>query len=98
MAHWRDLFGQDMLEVQYEELTRNQETISRQLIDYIGLDWDPACLEFYNNKRPVQTASSLQVIQPMYSHAVNRWQHYEKYLGPLIEALGDVLPSPSSSP
>jgi tetratricopeptide (TPR) repeat protein len=89
MAHWRRLFGAELHEVQYEELTRNQEKLSRELIAYLGLDWDDRCLEFYNNKRPVQTASKMQVVQPMYTTSVNKWKRYEKYLGPLIEILGN---------
>ena len=96
MDHWRDLFGDALFEVRYEELTRNQETVSRALIDYLGLDWDPACLEFYNNKRPVQTASNLQVTRPMYGSSVDKWKLYEKHLAPLKEALGDVLASPAT--
>ena len=87
MAHWRSLFGEDIYEVQYEELTRQQETQSRALIDYIGLDWDDRCLAFYDNKRPVQTASNLQVTQPMYTTSIDKWKRYEKYLRPLQDAL-----------
>ena len=87
MAHWRQLFGTEIHEIQYEELTRNQEPLSRALIAYLGLDWDDRCLEFYNNKRPVQTASKMQVVQPMYTTSVNKWKRYEKYLGALIEVL-----------
>ena len=89
MAHWRKLFGKEIHEVRYEELTRNQEPLSRALIAYLGLDWDDRCLEFYNNKRPVQTASNLQVMQPMYSTSVDKWKHYEKHLGPLLAVLND---------
>jgi hypothetical protein len=88
MAHWLRLFGDDLHEVQYEDLTRNQEPLSRALIAYLGLDWDDRCLEFYNNKRPVQTASKLQVTQPMYTTNVSKLKRHEKYLGPLKKALG----------
>jgi tetratricopeptide (TPR) repeat protein len=87
MTHWRNLFGEDIHEIQYEELTRQQEKLSRGLIAYLGLDWDDRCLEFYNNKRPVQTASNLQVTQPMYTTSIDKWKRYEKHLGPLQDAL-----------
>ena len=87
MAHWRNSKYIKMYEVQYENLVNNQEKISRELIEYIGLDWDDNCIEFHKNKRPVRTASSDQVRKPMYSSSIDRWKSYEAYLGPLIETL-----------
>ena len=94
MAHWSKLFSAEMFEVRYEELLLNQEEISRQLIDYLDLDWDDICLEFYNNNRAVHNFSSAQVRQPVYTHSVNRWKHYDKQLLPLVETLlGHYVPS-----
>ena len=87
MGHWDVLFPSEIFEVQYEELVMNQEVISRQLIDYIGLDWDEKCLDFHKNKRPVYTASNIQVRQPIYKTSINKWEQYKEYLGPLTEIL-----------
>ena len=87
MSHWHKLFPGEILKVQYEELVMDQERISRQLIDYIGLEWDEKCLDFYNSERDVRTSSNIQVRQPMYKKSINRWKHYEKHLQPLIEVL-----------
>jgi Sulfotransferase family len=87
MAHWRSLFPSEIFEVKYEALVMNQESVSRQLIDYLGLEWDDRCLEFYKNKRAVRTASNLQVRKPMYNNSINRWQRYEEQLKPLIAIL-----------
>lgn len=87
MSHWENLFPGEMLNVQYEDLVMDQENISRQLIDYIGLEWDEKCLDFHTNQRPVMTPSNIQVRQPMYKTSINRWKHYEKHLEPLIEVL-----------
>jgi len=87
MSHWHKLFPGEILDVQYEELVTDQETVSRQLIDYLGLEWDEKCLDFHNNKRDVRTSSNIQVRQPMYKKSMNRWKHYEKHLQPLIEVL-----------
>ncbi len=89
MAHWRAVLPEGaMLEVQYETLVENFETEVRRIIDYCGLDWDERCLTFYKAKRPVQTASALQVRQPLYRSSIGRWQPYREQLRPLIEALG----------
>ena len=87
MDHWVNLFPSEIFEVQYEDLVMDQERVSRRLIEYLGLDWDDNCLEFYKNKRAVNSFSSLQVRQPIYAHSINRWKDYEEQLAPLIEIL-----------
>jgi len=88
MAHWRQVLPEGaMIEVQYEELVKNLETESKRIVEYCGLEWDNACLSFHKTKRPVRTASVIQVRQPVYSSAVGRWQPYEKELQPFLRAL-----------
>jgi len=87
MSHWQNLFPGEILNVQYEELVMNQERVSKQLIDYIGLEWDEKCIDFHSSDRTVMSPSSLQVRQPMYKKSINRWKHYKKHLQPLIEVL-----------
>ena len=74
--------------VDYEETVSDLESVARQLLTACGLEWDDRCLRFHENDRPVQTASALQVRQPMYRRSVGRWKRYEAHLGPLLEALG----------
>ncbi len=88
MAHWADVLEIDLLEVEYETLVGDFETACRKIIDFCGLDWDPACLAFHRHGRVVATASAGQVTKPLYSSAVGRWKHYEQQLAPLINALG----------
>ncbi|GMQ95684.1 MAG: hypothetical protein BMS9Abin14_134 [Gammaproteobacteria bacterium] len=90
MSHWREVLPIQMYEVRYEELIEDQERISRELIDTIGLDWDDRCLAFHQNKRAVRTASNWQVRQPMYKTARKRWKNYEKNLAQLKADLGYV--------
>jgi tetratricopeptide (TPR) repeat protein len=90
MAHWKEVLPIRMYEVQYEELVTDQERISRELVDYIGLDWDDRCLEFHQTRRAVQTASNWQVRQPIYKSARKRWKHYEKNLAQLKSDLNYV--------
>lgn len=87
MSHWNNIFKDKIFEVDYETLVENQEEVSRQLLEYIGLDWDNRCLNFENNIRAVRTASNLQVRKPMYKSSLNKWKRYEKGLRPLIEIL-----------
>lgn len=89
MAHWRSVLPGRLIEVDYEELVNHQEVVTRRLVAQCGLEWDDACLSFYQHRRPVLTVSGWQVRQPIYKTAVQRWKHYEKHLGPLKRALGD---------
>src|SRR5213075_636820 len=88
MAHWSRVLPAAIHEVQYEELIQDQEGVSRQLLAFCGLDWDQRCLTFYNTRRVVRTASTLQVRKPISEKAIGRWQHYRAHLGPLFRALG----------
>lgn len=88
MAYWGATISVPILDVSYEELVQDQYQISYQIIEFLGLDWDDHCLSFYKTDRPVLTASAWQVRQPIYSHSIGRWKHYEAFLGPLKEQLG----------
>ncbi len=90
MAHWRAVLPpQTLLEVRYEDLVDDPEGWSRRMLTHIGLPWDPRCLEFHRTDRPVLTASNWQVRQPISKSSVDRWRRYERFIGPLREALGN---------
>ncbi|MGH1460649.1 MAG: tetratricopeptide repeat-containing sulfotransferase family protein [Neptuniibacter sp.] len=91
MKHWREAFPGVMHEVRYEENVADVEGQARKLIDYLDLEWNDNCLEFYNVDRPVKTASLSQVRKPIYKTSTNRWRKYEQYLGPLLEEIGDIV-------
>jgi hypothetical protein len=74
----------------YEDLISDQEGVSRRLVEFAGLAWDPVCLQFHHTDRPVMTASGAQVRQPLAKTPSQRWRNYERHLGPLIEALGPL--------
>ena len=90
-AIWRRDLTLPILEVVYEDLVADPETQARRLIDFLGLDWEPACLDFQTTKRAVTTPSSWQVRQPLYSSAIGRWRRYENHLGPMFAALAEEL-------
>ncbi len=90
MEHWRAVLPTGaMFEVQYEELIADPEPWTRALVEFCGLDWDPACLHPEANRRTVQTASLWQARQPIYRSSVERWRRYEPWLGELQELLPD---------
>jgi len=92
MDHWSSVLPQgSFYTIRYEDLVEDTETQARRLIDYCGLEWNDACLEPHKIKRAVRTASVAQVRQPVYKSSVARWKKYERFLGPLIEGLGDAL-------
>jgi len=87
MQHWRQVLSLPMLDLDYEALVTNQEATTRRLLEFCGLDWNDACLQFHNLERHVNTASYDQVRQPIYTRSIGRWRHYEQYLDPLREGL-----------
>jgi len=94
MEHWRRVLPNDaFLDIQYEDTVADQEAQARKLIAYCGLEWNDACINFHKTERSIRTASVTQVRQPIYNTSVERWRHYEKFLGPLLDALGDLVPN-----
>jgi len=87
MAFWHQLFPTKIYDINYEDLTTNQEEETRKLLKYCELDWDENCLNFHTSKRVVQTASTLQVRQKMYQGSSEDWKKHEAYLQPLIKQL-----------
>ena len=89
MDHWRDVLHLPMLEVRYEDLVADQERVSRNIVDFCGLEWDERCLRFYEAPRLAATASYDQVRQPLYKGSVGRWRHYSDHLSSLARAIAD---------
>jgi hypothetical protein len=94
MDHWASVLPGRVIDVSHEALVADPERQTRWLVtEACGLEWDPACLRFYETKRPVRTASVAQVRQPIFTTSVERWRRYEKHLAPLFEALGPYAPA-----
>ncbi len=91
MEHFDTVLPRRVHRVYYEQLVADPEKEVRRLLDYCGLPFEAECLRFYDNRRAVQTISSEQVRRPIYSDAVDHWRHYEPWLGPLKDALGDLV-------
>ena len=91
MAHYDSVLPGRVHRVIYERLVDDIEREVRAVLDYCKLPFEETCLRFFENKRPVRTASSEQVRQPIYQEGVEQWRRYDQFLGPLRNALGPVL-------
>ncbi len=87
MDHWRSVSKLPIFSAVYEEGVQDLETYARQLIDFLGLEWDDACLRFWETKRDVITSSTDQVRRPIYTSSIGRWRHFSDHLGPLFDSL-----------
>ncbi|WP_279243629.1 tetratricopeptide repeat-containing sulfotransferase family protein [Candidatus Litorirhabdus singularis] len=91
MDHWDDVLPGRVLRVQYEDLVADAEHQIRRVLDYCGLAFEQQCLRFYETERAVLTPSAVQVRQPLFSHGLEHWRHYEQHLDVLKRALGSLL-------
>jgi len=91
MDHWDEVLPGRVMHLQYERLIRDPEATVRRLLDYCGLPFEAAILSFHENRRPVRTASSEQVRQPLYASGVGYWKRFARELEPLRASLGDCL-------
>jgi tetratricopeptide (TPR) repeat protein len=89
MDHWDAVLPGKVLCVRYEDMIRDTEHAVRRILQHVGVEFEPACLRFFENRRAVKTASSEQVRQPIYRSSVGRWRRVEKQLEPLAASLGE---------
>ncbi|WP_394178105.1 tetratricopeptide repeat-containing sulfotransferase family protein [Yoonia maritima] len=92
MGHWEKVLPNPIMQVHYEDVVADTEGKAREIIDFLGLDWDPACLSFQENENRARTISTWQVRQPIYKSSVKRWARYEKHLDPLKAELAHFYP------
>ena len=91
MAHWHKTVPEAYLEVFYEALVTSPERELRRIFDYIGLEFETACLEFFRLERPVSTASIAQVRRPLDRRGIERHEHYRELLAPVAVELADEI-------
>ncbi len=87
MAHWHRVLPGRILDLAYEDVVKSLETSTRRLLEYIGLPFEEACLEFHRNPAATMTASSVQVRKPLYDSSLQLWRHYADELKPLRDRL-----------
>jgi hypothetical protein len=83
MSHWHKVIPAPFVDVVYEQLVSDPQSGIPALLQAIGLPFDPACLEFHRYQRPILTASHAEVRRPIYTSAINHWQRYAEWLGPV---------------
>jgi hypothetical protein len=88
MVHWKQVLSIPILDVRYEDLIADPRTWVAKVLDFCGLEWEDACLNFHKSERQVVTASYDQVRKPLYNTSVARWKHYERQLEPVSRILG----------
>ncbi|HHH43454.1 MAG TPA: sulfotransferase, partial [Gammaproteobacteria bacterium] len=93
MEHWGRVLSLPVFDLQYEALVRGTEEVCQNLLRFCGLEWDQRCLQFFDNRRDVGTASHEQVRKPIYAHSAGRWKSYRKHLEPLKAALARPWPA-----
>jgi hypothetical protein len=91
MRHWDAVLPGRVLRVLYEDLVEDLEGNVRRILEFCGLEFEPACLDFYRTERRVRTASSEQVRQPIFREGLFQWRNYAPWLGPLKDCLDDAL-------
>ena len=91
MDHWHQVLPGRIFDIHYEDVVCNTEREIRRLLEYCGLAWEEACLNFFDTERAIDSASSEQVRQPIYSTSVNNWRHFEGQLAELIDILQPLL-------
>lgn len=91
MRHWDAALPGRVLRVRHEDVVADLEGSVRRMLDYCGLDFEPACVEFHKTQRSVRTPSAEQVRQPIFRDGLDQWKKFEPWLRPLKDALGDAL-------
>ena len=91
MRHWDAVLPGRVLRVWYEEVVEDLQGNVKRILEFCGLGFEPACVNFYKTERPVRTASSEQVRQPLFRQGLFQWKNYESWIGPLKDGLGDSL-------
>ena len=98
MRHMDGVLPGKIHRVIYENMVDDTEGEVRRLLAYCELPFEAACMRFYENDRPVRTASAQQVRKPIFREGVAHWRQYEQWLAPLKRALGDVLDAYPATP
>ena len=93
MDHWDTVLPGKVLRVRHVDVVRDLEGSVRRILDFCGLNFEPACLEFYKTERVVRTLSADQVRRPINSEGLEQWRNYEPWLAPLKAALGPLAES-----
>lgn len=91
MTHWQKVLSLPLIHIQYEQLVTHPEKITKQVLAFLELPWNEQCLHFHETKRLPNTASALQVKQPIYTTSIGRHEAYKDFIQPLKDTLANEL-------
>ena len=89
MKYWNDLLPNFILNIKYENVITNTKEEIKKLLNFCNLEWESSCLEYYNNQRPIKTASDIQVRKKIYKTSINSWKNYENHLSEFYKKLNN---------
>lgn len=98
MNHWKTVLPNPIMTVRYEDLVTDLEGSARKVVDFIGLDWNDACLDYQSSDNKVNTISVAQVRKPLYTSSMQRWRRYEAHIEPLKRQLSPLYPDGFDQP
>lgn len=90
MKHWKNVVELPIYDLSYERLVGDPETVMREMLEFVGLPWEDACLNPEQANRRIRTASQWQVRQPINKRSTERWRRYGDWLSPTVDALGGM--------
>ena len=90
MEHWDKVLPGKVLHIQHEDVVADLESNVRRILDFCGLEFEPACLEYWKTERRIHTVSAEQVRRPVSREGIDQWRNFEPWLGPRREALGPL--------
>ena len=90
MIYWKNLYGDKILSINYNDVVDNYEKTAKSMIEYCGLEWDESCLTHYKSSRIIHTSSQWQARQPIYKTSKERWRNYAQYFPELVEGLSGL--------
>ena len=93
MRHWQQVLPNPMINVNYEDIVQDIEGVARRAVDFLGLEWDQACLDYQTSQNQSRTLSAGQVREPLYTSSMQRWRRYDAYLDPLKKHLRPLYPN-----
>jgi tetratricopeptide (TPR) repeat protein len=88
MSHWKNTLDLKIMDVKYEDLVSDMGQTVKNMIEYLDLEWDDNCMEYYKNKRTINTFSREQIRKPIYASSIDRWKNYKNHIAPLESVLG----------
>ena len=91
MKHWKTMYGEKILDVNYDDVVNDSEKSAKRMIEYCDLEWEEQCVSFHESKRTIHTSSNWQVKQPIYKTSQQRWRKYEDFIPELIDGLSELM-------